>query len=163
MFIVVIVLSLAFLLASIGAAIYICILSWRLSKNSHAYASDVIALLNTDDFRDSQTGFLQFPITDWEISHTEIEKGEEIGSGAFGVVYKGTWRENTVAIKEMRKGDLSDEELEQFKLEAAMMRIRASPYVITFYGICSSPLAIVTEYMENGSVEQMLQNLKKKK
>jgi serine/threonine protein kinase len=37
----------------------------------------------------------------WEIKESDVTLGESIGSGGFGVVFKGIWQGNTVAIKKV--------------------------------------------------------------
>jgi len=160
-YLVVFTVSSFFLLSSILLALYICKKGreWR-ERRKNFYKEDVINCI-VEDSPNTQTKNVSLPCSNREIEFTELEKGEEIGFGAFGVVYKGKWRGQMVAIKELKKRAISEKELEQFKREASMMMIRASPNVITFFGICISPLAIVTEYMENGSVENMLKKMKK--
>jgi serine/threonine protein kinase len=54
------------------------------------------------------------------------------GAGCFGVVYKGSWKQKTVALKELRDVD----QLVNFADEAGKMHALAShKNVVDFYGI----------------------------
>lgn len=59
-----------------------------------------------------------FPANQWEIDHEELILGQELGSGQFGLVLEGQWRDRKVAVKMMREDGMSDEE---FKEEAKVM------------------------------------------
>lgn len=48
----------------------------------------------------------------------ELTLGQEIGSGQFGLVLEGSWRDRKVAVKMIREECMSDEE---FKEEAKVM------------------------------------------
>ncbi|KAF7339029.1 Kinase-like protein [Mycena venus] len=41
-------------------------------------------------------------VEDWMIASFEVDYGEEIGAGGFGMVYRGTWNRTEVAIKVLR-------------------------------------------------------------
>lgn len=58
------------------------------------------------------------PTDQWEVDPGELTLGEELGSGQFGLVLEGTWREKKVAVKMIREECMSDEE---FKEEARVM------------------------------------------
>ncbi|KAL6076205.1 ptk6 protein tyrosine kinase [Balamuthia mandrillaris] len=87
----------------------------------------------------------------FHIDYEELEFQDEIGSGAFGVVYKGMWR-GQVAIKVL--GQLSEKEFKDFKEESELMRkLRPHPNVVQLIGVCMNPdypLCIVMEYMPRG-------------
>lgn len=69
----------------------------------------------------------------WRINFDELEIQKKIGSGGFGteksllllteigVVYKGVWRDQPVAIKMLHNDDMDKKEYEQFQREAALM------------------------------------------
>ena len=48
----------------------------------------------------------------------ELVLGEELGSGEFGRVLQGTWRDRKVAVKMLREGAMSEED---FKEEAMVV------------------------------------------
>ena len=64
--------------------------------------------------------FLKFPFSSlmtglahgkWEVDHTELTLGEELGSGQFGVVRKGKWKgTRDVAVKMMKEGTMSEDD-----------------------------------------------------
>lgn len=91
-----------------------------------------------------------------EIEYAELKLGEKLGEGAFGVVFKGTWRGGAVAIKKVHN-DVKEQNVQDFLKEAALMKkIRPHTNVVQFLGICSNPLVIVTEYLEKGSLYHYL-------
>eukprot|EP00727_Mastigamoeba_balamuthi_P006829 m51a1_g2767 putative tyrosine (836) ;mRNA; r:999894-1003775 len=86
----------------------------------------------------------------------ELEVGTLVGEGSFGTVFRGTWRGNTVAIKQLRNaGDLNAKELLR---EIEVMECIRSPYIVGFFGaaITSSQVCLVTEYIENGSLTAIM-------
>ena len=76
---------------------------------------------------------------EWELSHSAIQKGEELGSGAFGVVRKGilTCTNGTVkkvAIKEATLAKCTKDQIKEFMNEARVMQKFRHPNVIFCYG-----------------------------
>eukprot|EP01102_Stenamoeba_stenopodia_P017980 TRINITY_DN6531_c0_g1_i2.p1 TRINITY_DN6531_c0_g1~~TRINITY_DN6531_c0_g1_i2.p1 ORF type:complete len:335 (+),score=62.13 TRINITY_DN6531_c0_g1_i2:697-1701(+) len=80
-----------------------------------------------------------------------------VGKGAFGEGYKGWWRGATVAIKVMT-GTTKPEEIQQFKNEAALLiNLRPHSNVVQFFGVSEIPnLCIITEFLEEGSLDNLL-------
>lgn len=69
----------------------------------------------------------------WEIQYSELEIGQELGKGGFGVVYCGKWRNGEVAgttqpcisdesVKQIIQENITPEMVEQFKAEAELLR-----------------------------------------
>nr|XP_021148391.1 ephrin type-B receptor 5 isoform X2 [Columba livia] len=95
-----------------------------------------------------------------DVSFIKIE--EVIGSGEFGQVCFGRLkhpgkREYTVAIKTLKSG-YTDEQWREFLSEASIMGQFEHPNVIHLEGVVTKnrPVMIVTEFMENGSLDSFL-------
>lgn len=59
-------------------------------------------------------------VSQWDIPYDELDRGEIIGRGRFGIVYSGNWHGH-VAIKELRMDYVNDEKtLEAFKAEVSL-------------------------------------------
>jgi serine/threonine protein kinase len=95
---------------------------------------------------------------DWVIESSEVQTIKELGKGAFGVVWLSQWRGSKVALKVIRSDLLIEpEHFQKFQLEADVMKnLRPHPGVLAFLGVILNPLAIVTEYMEGGSLVDYL-------
>lgn len=80
----------------------------------------------------------------------------QIGAGACGIVYKGQFPDGmSIAVKVLRENDVIEE---MFMAEvSAMGRIRHR-YLVKLYGFCfhTNMIAVVYEYMENGSLDKIL-------
>ncbi|XP_020521963.1 LEAF RUST 10 DISEASE-RESISTANCE LOCUS RECEPTOR-LIKE PROTEIN KINASE-like 2.5 isoform X2 [Amborella trichopoda] len=100
------------------------------------------------------------------ISYSDLEEIRELGTGTYGTVYYGKWRGSDVAIKRIKGSCFSSGRPEDNKLiaelwkEARMLGQLHHPNVLAFYGVVkdgpAGSLAIVTEYMVNGSLRQVL-------
>ncbi|PRP76885.1 hypothetical protein PROFUN_14680 [Planoprotostelium fungivorum] len=121
------------------------------------------------DFSAINLGAAKKSILEW----SEFKGVHEIGSGSFGVVYKAEWRELSVAVRRLRKDMESDrEQIKQIRSESVtegqvvdflrevgiIQSLRAHPNVVTFVGITypPSPLSLVTEFCEGGSLYDYL-------
>jgi len=64
-----------------------------------------------------------------------------------------------VAVKQLSRQALTQNEIRDFEREIAVMKnLRPHRNVITLFGYCLSPLCIVTEYCNSGSLYQLLQD-----
>ena len=64
----------------------------------------------------------------WEVDHTELTLGEELGSGQFGVVRKGKWKgTRDVAVKMMKEGTMSEDD---FIEEAKVIKKKKKTFAI---------------------------------
>jgi serine/threonine protein kinase len=90
----------------------------------------------------------------WEIDEDSIKKGEKLGSGEFGTVYKALWHESDVAVKVLKQSD--NLALGEFVTEMNMMRKLHHPHVVQFLGGCTKtkPYFIVTELSSGGSLQE---------
>ncbi|XP_030622042.1 tyrosine-protein kinase ITK/TSK [Chanos chanos] len=95
----------------------------------------------------------------WELDLEELVLGEEVGSGQFGLVWQGYWRDLKVAVKTVRDCAMSEED---FKEEAQIMMKLSHSKLVQLYGICTqrSPIYLVFEFMENGCLTDFLRGRK---
>ena len=127
----------------------------------------------------------QLLLKDVAVPIEEVNVGEEIGSGTYGVVYKGTFRGSAVAVKMVRAWGMGDAEIENFKKEAYLMSKLRHPNIVLIMGIAMKNLTsartfssssrasddrdmeerpssveslyILSEYMERGSLADVME------
>eukprot|EP01119_Soliformovum_irregulare_P007249 TRINITY_DN1964_c0_g1_i4.p1 TRINITY_DN1964_c0_g1~~TRINITY_DN1964_c0_g1_i4.p1 ORF type:complete len:920 (-),score=248.98 TRINITY_DN1964_c0_g1_i4:115-2874(-) len=92
-----------------------------------------------------------------EIKIEDISFERKIGQGAFGEVWYAKWRQTPVAVKRMKTDSMTQDELERFAAEGKLMaNMRVHPNVLLCLGITLSPMCIIMEYMEKGSLLDFL-------
>lgn len=95
---------------------------------------------------------------EWEIDEEEEDEDGEpvkrkvnLGSGSFGVVYKGTYKHTDVAVKQMNIEASADVDLivAAFKREVALMFDLHHPHIVVCFGgtVMKKAVRIVTELM----------------
>ncbi|XP_034192855.1 mitogen-activated protein kinase kinase kinase 7 [Osmia lignaria lignaria] len=88
-----------------------------------------------------------------EINYDEIETEQIVGKGSFGVVWKGKWRGQYVAIKYIN----SEGEKKAFTVEVRQLSRVIHPNIVKLYGACTkNPVCLVMEYAEGGSLYNVL-------
>eukprot|EP00054_Salpingoeca_dolichothecata_P026301 m.187312 g.187312 ORF g.187312 m.187312 type:complete len:854 (+) comp25616_c0_seq5:39-2600(+) len=70
----------------------------------------------------------------WELFPSDIMREEQLGAGAFGEVYKGTWRGRSVAIKSL-KPEASERTQQDFVMEANVMKNFKHANVLGLLGV----------------------------
>ncbi|ELP91000.1 protein serine/threonine kinase, putative [Entamoeba invadens IP1] len=95
----------------------------------------------------------------------EITEEKKIGEGSFGVVYKGTFRGNQVAIKKLKETGQSKNALDEFEKEVLMLDKFRSEFIVKFYGavFVVSKICFVTEFAEFGSLGDLINDCKNDK
>ncbi|KZT05047.1 uncharacterized protein LAESUDRAFT_750759 [Laetiporus sulphureus 93-53] len=95
----------------------------------------------------------------WVITLYEVDRDEKIGIGFFSDVYKGTWKEHTVAIKVL--AETTPRKL--FIQEVNIWKQLKHPHVLELLGASSTtadpPWFFVSPYMKNGSLVSYLKGL----
>lgn len=92
-----------------------------------------------------------------EIDHREIELFEVVGKGTFGLVRKGRWRGQDVAVKSIA----SDHEKRAFLVEVRQLSRVDHPNIVKLYGArVRPPVCLVMEYAEGGSLYNVLHTMK---
>uniref|UniRef100_UPI00358E65D5 mitogen-activated protein kinase kinase kinase 7 isoform X3 n=1 Tax=Myxine glutinosa TaxID=7769 RepID=UPI00358E65D5 len=93
------------------------------------------------------------PQPSWEdINYEEINVVQLVGRGAFGVVYRGKWRNIDVAIKEID----SESERKTFLIELRQLSRVKHRNIVKLYGACRNPVCLVMEFAEGGSLYNVL-------
>ncbi|KAJ3581126.1 hypothetical protein NHX12_017016, partial [Muraenolepis orangiensis] len=75
-----------------------------------------------------------------------------VGRGAFGVVCRAKWKGKDVAIKTIE----SESERKAFIVELRQLSRVNHPNIVKLYGSCNSPVCLVMEYAEGGSLYNVL-------
>uniref|UniRef100_A0A914GRH5 Tyrosine-protein kinase n=1 Tax=Globodera rostochiensis TaxID=31243 RepID=A0A914GRH5_GLORO len=103
----------------------------------------------------------------WELAHSTVTQGAELGRGAFGIVRRGTYKERgaqpiPVAIKEVSQTS-TKEQIKEFMNEARIMRQFDHRNVIKFHGVAvgQEPLMIVMELATDGSLTDYLKKTRR--
>ncbi|KAG2381524.1 hypothetical protein C9374_006513 [Naegleria lovaniensis] len=96
------------------------------------------------------------------ISAHELKIKKKIGEGSSGSVYKAKYNMMDVAVKSIVR---SDDTHENFEKEVMLLVQLRHPNIISFYGICisESQMCMVVELGQNGSLEEMIKEMKKGK
>ncbi len=94
--------------------------------------------------------------TNLKINIDELKFSAKISEGAGGVVYKGTWYHQTVAIKKLK---VANEQ--SFVREVSVLNRLRHPNVLELYGYCIDSKGyqyIITEFMDKWSLDSMIYN-----
>ncbi len=106
-------------------------------------------------------------VFDQEFSHHlcalqagEVVKLSKLGTGSFGDVWRGTCREQPVAIKILHRQDFDAKQLQVFKREVEVLSQIFHPNVCLFMGACfeKGSMMIVSELLPKGDLEKMLRD-----
>lgn len=88
-----------------------------------------------------------------------LRLGREIGLGEFSVVLIGRYKEDVVAIKKIKYGELNDAQTENLRREIDIHRgLSSHASIVTFIDeiMIEEHMYIILEYMPNGSLVQYL-------
>lgn len=98
-----------------------------------------------------------------EIKFNQLEVGAQISQGGFSTIHKGIYKGLQVAVKKNFNPKIDEELLKEFSNEINMLAKYRHPNIVLLVGICSVPpnLAIVTEFVEGGSLYDVLHKKKK--
>ncbi|KAF5362649.1 hypothetical protein D9758_009617 [Tetrapyrgos nigripes] len=109
--------------------------------------------------RMSRTPAKDLNLPSWTITQFEIETDEKVGIGFFSDVYRGTWRQRTVAVKVL--AETTPRKL--FQREMGIWKSLRHPNVLELYGASSAssdpPWFFVSPYLKNGTLPEFLKHV----
>ncbi|CAK4558994.1 unnamed protein product [Aphanomyces euteiches] len=127
-----------------------------------------VAFLSRESkYTELESTFEQLPLSYREVPFSNIHMKEQVGHGHFGDVYRADLDGKEVVVKTIRAqafGDGStDQIVKEFQHEAAVLNMFGHhPNVVPFVGASTDPsetLALITEYLPYGNVEQQRESL----
>ena len=89
-----------------------------------------------------------------KLHYDDIICDKQIGEGSFGIVFKGTFHGNDVAVKKMKEVGVSADSMDEFEKEVAMLDKFRCEQIVHFYGACfiRNHVMMVTEFAPCGSL-----------
>ncbi|KAL7717778.1 Protein serine/threonine kinase [Entamoeba marina] len=86
------------------------------------------------------------------LDYSELIEDVKLGEGSFGIVYKGTFRANQVAIKKLKDVYNNSDAIDEFNKEVSMLDKFRNDYIVHFYGAVFIPtkICMVTEFAQYG-------------
>ncbi|KAL7714433.1 Protein serine/threonine kinase [Entamoeba marina] len=128
--------------------------------------NDQIMLISVD-FKQSKTVTTPIQVNTITIMTTRLDYSElieedKLGEGSFGIVYKGTFRGNQVAIKKLKEIQDNKDSMEEFNKEVSMLDKFRNDYIVHFYGAVFIPnkICMVTEFAQYGSLQDLMNKRK---
>eukprot|EP00039_Didymoeca_costata_P000313 m.45098 g.45098 ORF g.45098 m.45098 type:complete len:475 (+) comp10191_c0_seq1:295-1719(+) len=99
----------------------------------------------------------KFKVGGWEIDPKYLTKDHLLGSGQFGEVYEGTYKDTKVAIKTLK--NTTEASVREFLAEAHVMTQMKHQNLVLLIGVCTkSPVMIVSEFMAKGCMLDYLRS-----
>ena len=101
---------------------------------------------------------LAFP-SNWEIQKNDVKLEEEIGRGAFGVVFKGTYHSMEVAVKKIASSADSEDRLKAANLlnnEIKTLGQCQHENIVRLLGACTRPPMLIMALAKNGTLRDLL-------
>lgn len=92
-----------------------------------------------------------------KIMYSDITIEKQIGEGAFGEVFQGTYNSRQVAVKTLHVSSADNSEFREFVHEASFMGQMDCPHIVTLLGVSLKPLAMIQEFMNLGDLQKYLQ------
>ena len=115
--------------------------------------------LVVDDITTNKTSRVKIEITaatelTAKLYYDDITMDRQIGEGSFGVVFKGVFRGDDVAVKMLKGVDVSEEAMDEFTKEVEMLDKFRCNFIVHFYGACFIPNhnMMVKEFAPCGSL-----------
>lgn len=87
----------------------------------------------------------------------DIKDKTFLAQGGFGKVFKATWHDISVVIKELQTEEFDAQALGDLERECQLLATMRCPYIVSLYAMIGAPnYGLVMEYMEEGSLRRYL-------
>ncbi|KAG1371057.1 Serine/threonine-protein kinase [Cocos nucifera] len=141
---------------------------FHINANTIGYSPDVRSCIYGGrlgfPLQDKKKGAQVFTYKELELATDGFSERNAIGNGGFGVVYRGTLSDGTVAAIKLlhREGKQGERE---FRMEVDLLSGLNSIYLVGLLGYCADQhhRLLVFEFMSNGSLQQHLHPTSKNK
>lgn len=109
--------------------------------------------------------YIQYDPDEWEVDKSNLIIGAQIGTGSFGMVFKGQLKSEKGALSCAIKTVPPTSTLKQrmdFLREASIMKQFDTYHVVKLMGVISTttPVYVIMEFMENGDLKSYLRGLR---
>ncbi|XP_030287856.1 tyrosine-protein kinase receptor TYRO3 isoform X1 [Sparus aurata] len=145
------------------------VISYRRAQAAEAAPQQANMVQDVDQLLEGLSGRLLASLKDVLVERHKLTLGKELGRGEFGSVYKGVFTTNEgmeikVAVKTLRVGFYSHEDLHEFLREAEIMQSFNHENVVGLLGVTLQreqdiPLPVplvILPYMKHGDLRQFL-------
>ncbi|PRP82420.1 hypothetical protein PROFUN_10120 [Planoprotostelium fungivorum] len=108
--------------------------------------------------RDAMKSFQKYipdALVSTRMDYKHLRNLVEVGSGAYGVVFRAEWGPDLVAVKQVKAETLTDNQMQEFLAEISVLqRMKPHPNVVLFMAATfpPQPLSMVTEFCGMGSL-----------
>ncbi|ETW03280.1 TKL protein kinase [Aphanomyces invadans] len=137
------------------------------SSNSHTGGHPLGQYSTTGEVNEIAGYDIRFDksMSNFRVANDEIIMGDLVASGGFGVIYRGVFAGEEIAIKKCLPDKVNNHAaMESFMLEIKLMSKLDHPNIVRFVGVAWTTLVqlkMLTEYMPRGNVRMLLQDVKK--
>ena len=80
-----------------------------------------------------------------KFKYNDLQEREVIGRGSYGIVYKASYHDGTIVVKNIM-GELTEGE-NNFVKEAKLLRSLQHKNIVAFKNFCNTPYAMMLEYV----------------
>ncbi|KAM7261061.1 hypothetical protein ACFE04_026536 [Oxalis oulophora] len=128
----------------------------KIERDNAINMVEEIAMSHSEEASSSQSNnfFSEFSVSDIDEATRGNHQSMKIKDGEYGSIYIGSLRKTDVVVKILRQNGLQGPS--HFQQEVDLLSKLRHPNLVTFIGACPVTLAIVYEYLPNGSLEDKL-------
>lgn len=125
--------------------------------------SDMEGRMSAGHSAENSSDIVSIDGAEWELTEKQLVFNEKIASGAFGLLYRGSYCGQEVAIKVLKsnaqEGSAANETIREFAQELNILRRVHHKHIIQLIGALTKQrtMCLVTEFMHGGNLLQFVQ------